>query len=147
MTTKRFVATCAVGFLVTQVLAILIHGIVLRSDYEPFYGSLLRPMSTTADWRMLLLPLSHLLFVTGFVWIVDRVAPERPRLSDALGFGLLAWMVGQAPLWLLWYAEQPWPGSLVVKQLVFELVAALVLSLVVTSMARRRVRARQMAAA
>jgi hypothetical protein len=45
-------------------------------------------------------------------------------------------MLGQAPLWLLWYAEQPWPDALVVKQLLLELIASLILGLVVAALAR-----------
>jgi hypothetical protein len=39
--------------------------------------------------------------------------------------------MGQVPLWLLWYAEQPWPGSLVVKQLGWELVSSIVIGLTI----------------
>jgi hypothetical protein len=140
MTTRRFAAVCAAAFLVAQILAIAIHGFILSADYAPFYGNLLRPMPESFEWRMLLLPLSHLSFIIAFVWIVNRVAPERPSMADGLKFGAIAWMIGQAPLWLLWYAEQPWPGALVVKQLLLELASALILGVVVTAMVRRAAR-------
>lgn len=46
-------------------------------------------------------------------------------------------MIGQAPLWLLWYAEQPRPDTLIVKQLSLELVSSLILGLVVAALARQ----------
>jgi hypothetical protein len=43
--------------------------------------------------------------------------------------------MGQVPLWLLWYAEQPWPGSLVVKQLVLELLSSLIVGFTIAVVA------------
>jgi hypothetical protein len=123
---------------VSQVLEIAVHGFVLRADYAPFYGTLLRPMTGGGDWRMLLLPVAHLLFVVAFVWIYDRIGMSGAWVRDGLTVGALGWMIGQAPLWLLWYAEQPWPDGLVVKQLALEFVSSLVLGLVVAGMAPRR---------
>jgi hypothetical protein len=45
--------------------------------------------------------------------------------------------MASVPLWLLWYAEQPWPGSLVIKQLALELVSTLILGVVVAALGRR----------
>ena len=110
-------------------------GFILGADYAPFYGTLLRP---GPDWRMLMLPVAHLSFVVSFVWIYARIGPSGPWFREGLKFGVLGWLVGQVPLWLLWYAEQPWPEALVVKQLGLELVSSLALGLVVAAMARGR---------
>jgi hypothetical protein len=136
MTTRRFVATCAVAFLVSQVFAILVHGFILRADYAPYYGTLLRPIDRGGDWRGLLLPLSHLSFVVAFVWLYARIAPAGPWVRAGLTYGFIGWLIGQVPVWLLWYAEQPWPGALVLKQLVLELISALIFGLVVAALAR-----------
>ena len=136
MTTRRFVVTCAVTFLVSQILEILIHGFILRADYAPFYGTLLRPMNQAPSWPMALLPVAHLSFVVAYVWIYDRIALLGPWLRAGLTYGVIGWMIGQVPLWLLWFAEQPWPDALVVKQLSLELVSSLILGLVVAALAR-----------
>jgi hypothetical protein len=136
MTTRRFIATCAVAFLVSQILGILVHGFILRADYAPFYGTLLRPMNQGPSWPMALLPVAHLSFVVAYVWIYNRIAPPGPWLRAGLTYGVIGWMIGQAPLWLLWYAEQPWPDALVVKQLSLELISSLILGLVVAALAR-----------
>jgi hypothetical protein len=137
MTAKRFAATCAVAFVVSQILAIAVHGFILRHDYLPFYGTLLRPMEGDAQWQALLLPVSHLLFVIALVWIYSRIALGGSWPRQGLAIGTLGFIVGQAPHWLLWYAEQPWPGTLVVKQLVLELASALVIGMVVAGIGRR----------
>ena len=40
------------------------------------------------------------------------------------------------PVWLLWYAQQPWPGNLVLKQLGLELVASLIIGVTIAAVAR-----------
>jgi hypothetical protein len=136
MSTKRFTAICAVGFLVTQIFGIAIHGFILRSDYLPFYGTLLRSMDAEGQWQMMLLPVAHLAFTIAFVWTYTHLDLTGPWFARGLRWGLIGYLMGQVPLWLLWYAEQPWPGSLVVKQLGLELIASLVLGLVVARMTK-----------
>jgi hypothetical protein len=84
---------------------------------------------------MLLLPASHLLFIAALVWIFSRVEYRGGVLAQGTKLGLLGWLAGQAPLWLLWYAEQPWPGSLVIKQLSLELVSSLIIGVTVAAVA------------
>jgi hypothetical protein len=72
----------------------------------------------------------------AYVWIYNRIAPSGPWLRAGLTYGVIGWMIGPAPLFLLWYAEQPWPDALVVKQLSLELISSLILGLVVAALAR-----------
>ena len=132
MTIKRSLGAGAAAFVVAQILAILILGFILAPDYKPFYGTLLRPMSTEGDWRMLLLPLTHLCSIGALVWIYPRLAIQGSKLTRGLKLGLLGYVAGQLPLWLLWYAEQPWPDSLVVKQLCLELISSLLIGVTIS---------------
>ena len=67
MTKGRIAGAVAAAFVVSQILAIVVHGFLLDADYAPFRGSLLRAQ---ASWQMLLLPASHLLFIAALVWIL-----------------------------------------------------------------------------
>lgn len=139
MTTRRFVAACGIVFLMSQVLAVLVHGVILNADYTPFRGTLLRSMENGPGWPSLFLPVAHLSFAIAFVSLYAQMTKPGPWLSQGLRFGVMAWLMAQVPLWLLWYAEQPWPGSLVVKQLALELMSALALGVVVAAIARRSI--------
>jgi hypothetical protein len=134
MTSARMASTTAVAFVVSQILAVAVHGFLLASDYAPFYGTLLR---AGAAWPMLLLPVAHLCFISTLVWVYSRLRLEGSQTVQGLKLGLVGWMMGQAPLWLIWYAEQPWPGVLVVKQLGYELVSSLVIGLAIAAVARQ----------
>jgi hypothetical protein len=57
---------------------------------------------------------------------------------QGMQLGVVGWMAGQAPLWLLWYAEQPWPGPLVIKQLLLEFASSVILGITIAAVARRR---------
>jgi hypothetical protein len=138
MTGRRFASVCVVAFLVSQILEIAIHGFALAGDYAPFYGTLLRPMKGNPGWQGLLLPVAHLSYVIALVWVYDRIMDNGTRFTQGLRIGIIGFAMGQAPLWLLWYAEQPWPGALVVKQLVLELAASLILGVAIAGTARKR---------
>lgn len=141
MITKRSVVTVVAVFLVSQVFAIVIHGFVLGPDYRPFYGTLLRPMDPSASgagsaWMVTFLPLAHLATAIAFVALYSRWVRPGPEIPQGLRFGILAWLFGPVPMYLLWFAEQPWPLSLTIKQLVLELFTMLVLG-TLTAMAYR----------
>ena len=135
MTKRRTAAAIAVAFVVSQILDIVVHGVLLNAEYEPFRGSLLR---ANASWQMLLLPVAHLLLICALVWVFGHAKFSGRMPTQGVKLGLLGWTAGQAPLWLLWYAEQPWPGQLVVKQLVLELVSSVILGITIAAVARRR---------
>ena len=137
MTTKRFVASCVVVLFLAEVLAVVVHGFILNADYTPYRGTLLRSMAGGPVWQSVFLPVAHLSFAIGFVWLYARIARSGSWLTQGLRFGLVAWLMASVPLWLVWYAEQPWPGSLVIKQLALELVSTLILGLVVAALGRR----------
>ena len=60
---------------------------------------------------------------------------EGSHLSRGMKLGLVGWMMEQAPFWLRWYAEQPWPGDLLAKQLVLELFSSVIIGLTIAIVA------------
>jgi hypothetical protein len=136
MSAARTAATVVAAFLLSNLFAVAIHGFILAADYEPYRGTLLRDFAGGAGWKALLLPLAHLCFVSALVWIYGRLSLDGSQTARGLKLGLIAWLIGQAPLWLIWYAEQPWPDSLVVKQLGLELVASLLIGLTIAFVSR-----------
>lgn len=135
MSNTRLFLTGLAALFVAEVLAIAIHGYVLAADYAPYYGTLLRG-GDEPSWQMSFLPVAHAAFVGGLVWIYLRVPLAGSVVVRGFKLGLLGWVVGQVPLWLLWFAEQPWPNRLVVKQLVLELASSLIVGVTIAALAR-----------
>jgi hypothetical protein len=132
MSYKRMAAAIGAAYLVSQILAIAVHGFILAADYQPYYGRLLRAQPGP---QMLLLLVSHLSFVVGLVWVYSRVRLEGSSAVRGVKLGLFGWIIGGAPMWLLWYAEQPWPGDLVIKQLVLDLASMIVIGVAIALVA------------
>ena len=99
MTKGRMAVAIAAAFVVSQILAVAVHGFLLNADYEPFRGTLLR---ADASWQMLTLPVAHLLFISALVWVFAHADFRGSMLAQGAKLGVLGWMAGQAPLWLLW---------------------------------------------
>ena len=136
MTRARTIGTIVAAFMVAQILAVAIHGFILAADYEPLEGTLLRSVTGgTPPWQMLFLPLVHLSGVVTLVWVYGRLRLAGSVWSRGLVLGMVGYGLGQLPLWLLWYAQQPWPGAIVWKQLVLELVSSIAIGLTIASVA------------
>jgi hypothetical protein len=135
MSKTRILLTGFAALFVAEALAVLNHGFLLAADYAPYYGTLLRG-AASPGWQTSLLTVGHAAFVGGLVWIYLRVGFAGSRVIRGLKLGLLGWIVGQVPLWLIWFAEQPWPNTLVVKQLVLELASSLVVGVTIAALAR-----------
>jgi len=140
LTNGRIALVGLAVFLLNQVGAVLVHGFLLANDYAPFEGTLLRANGDgTPDWQFIFLPVRHLSFTIGLMWLF-RIAREEGAawVARALKLGVISYLIGPGPMFLIWYAEQPWPGALAAKQLGYELVIALALALVAGAILRPR---------
>jgi hypothetical protein len=130
--TKRFWLSTLVLFVLIMATDFLLHGVLLHGDY----ALLPNLMRTEADsqryfgWMLL----AHGFIAGAFVWIYQRGKEDRPFLSQGLRFGLVIALLTAVPTYLIYYAVQPWPGLLVAKQVVFDLVRMLILGVVVAWM-------------
>ena len=91
MTTARTIGVTAAAFVVSQILAVIVHGFLLASDYAPFYGTLLRSVDGGGSWQMLLLPVSHLWFISALVLVYKPCSWKDRRWLAA---SRLAWSAG-----------------------------------------------------
>jgi hypothetical protein len=136
MTFARTASTIVVAFLVSQALAIVVHGYLLAGDYKPYEGTLLRTVRAgQPPWQMLFLPVAHLSFILALVWVYAHLRLGGSPVVRGLALGAIGWTMGQVPLWLLWYAQQPWPGVLVAKQLGLELISSVIIGLAIALIA------------
>ena len=82
MTRSRIALTTFVAFFVSQVIAVLVHGFVLAADYEPFDGTLLRAGADA--WQFVFLPVAHLAFICGLVWVYTHAQLTGSRARQGL---------------------------------------------------------------
>jgi len=136
---KRFWIAVAVLFIVSMGLGFLVHGYLLFDDYAKL-PNLMRTQQDQAGYFGWML-LAHVLLAAGFVWIYQHGhEPAKPWLGQGLRFGIAVAILTCIPTYLIYYAVEPIPSTLVVKQIVFDTIATLLLGVVVAWLYRNRTR-------
>ena len=127
---KRFWVCGFVVALVALLLDALVHGVLLHGDYDALVGRGLMRAPGDAQHYLPYMLAAHLLIGYGLTWLyrqgIDRT---RPNLGQGLRFGAAIAAVATVPGYLIYYAVQPLPASLVHKQLVFGVAEMLLLGL------------------
>jgi len=133
ISTTRIVSAIVVVFVLSCLFGTLIHGILLQSDYATV-ADLYR---SAADTKFILIFVGYLGFAIGSVWMYAHGLEDRPWVGQGVRFGIAVWLVLAVPTFLIAYAVQPLPESLVWKQLGYELVNKIVLGIVTAGIVRR----------
>ena len=121
MNWKRFAAAFIGVLILTALMNFVIHAVLLKADYAA-QPALIRS-EADGSAHMLYLMLAFVIFALGFTLLWDKWARDRRTgVADGLVFGILAWLLVSVNRYLTYYAVQPWPASVVCKQIVYELV-------------------------
>jgi len=126
----RFWISVVVMFVLCLATGFVVHGMLLHGDYSQL-PNLLRTEADSQGYFGWML-LADALMGFGFTWIYvkGREAGKQP-LSQGLRFGLAIAVLMTIPMYLIYYAVQPWPGAVVVKQIVYDGIGVLVKGVVV----------------
>ncbi len=132
----RFLLAGVVGFVISMGLGMVFHGGVLHNDYAQL-GSLMRPDAEAMGYLPWMIA-SHLIKGLAFAWIYSKgIAPGAPAVVQGLKFGIATVFLVTIPLYLVYYAVQPMPGMLVVKQIIFDGIAMVIMGVAVSLIIRR----------
>jgi hypothetical protein len=71
--------------------------------------------------------LAHVLMAGAFVWIYARGVEPKPWLAQGVRFGLAVALMSVVPTSMIYYAVQPMPGALAVKQVIYEGILLVIL--------------------
>jgi hypothetical protein len=132
---KKMGLTVIVVFLVCTVLNFVVHGILLASSYQQM-PQLVRA-EQDAQSHMLYMLLGFLVFSAAFVWIYARGLEAKPWLGQGLRYGLAIWLIASVSRYLIYFAVQPWSGSVVTLQIGLELIMMLLLGITVAALYRK----------
>jgi len=135
MNWKSFALAFVVVLVLNAVSSFLIHAMLLRGDYAKFPNLLRTQDDANAHFPYMLL--NFLVFSLALVWMYAHGVEAKPWLGQGLRFGLAVWGLTSLPWYLTYYAVQPWPGSVVVKQIGYELVQKVLLGLAAAALYRK----------
>ncbi|MGY0505333.1 hypothetical protein [Luteimonas sp. e5] len=136
---KRFLICGLVTGIVALVLDFLIHGLLLRADYAALVpAGLIRGPEHGARYLPWML-LAHLCIGFGLTALYRAFHPRATSdVRQGLRFGALMALTVPLPGYLVYYAVQPWPGMVVLKQIVLSALAMLLLGLLLAWLQPRR---------
>lgn len=125
----RFWITGVVLFVVTMVLGFLIHGTLLKPEYDQLPNIMRSDADAMAHFPYLLL--AHLIFAFGVAWIYQQgVKPGVSWLTQGVRFGIALSLVTCIFMYIIYFAVEKLPAGLVVKQLIFDFIATIIVGIV-----------------
>ena len=125
---KQFVISVVVLFIVSLGLGFVVHAVVLKDDY----AKLPNLMRTEADGarHFPAMLVAHLVLATGVTAIYRRGRePGKGWMGQGVRFGFWFAVASCIPMYLIYYAVQPMPLSLVEKQLVLDTICTVILGI------------------
>jgi hypothetical protein len=132
---KRFLVAWVVIFIAWMLGSYLVHGALLHSEYAQLPNVFRTEAEAQRHFPLMLL--AHLILAGAFVWIYSRGVEETPWLGQGLRFGLAVALVSIVPTYMIYYVVQPIPGSMAVKQIIYDGILYLLLGALVAFMYRR----------
>ena len=137
MNTKFLVAGVA-GFIISLAGGFLVHGMLLHPDYALVPNLMRTEADAQAHFPFMLL--SHFIKGFAFAWVYSKgISSGVPWSTQGFRFGFAAAFLITVPLYLIYFAVQPMPGMLVVKQIIFDSVVTVIMGLVVAFIYRSSV--------
>jgi hypothetical protein len=131
---KRFLAAWLIVFIAWMAGSFVVHGVLLHDDYATL-PNLFRPEAEAQQYFPLML-LAHVILAGAFVWIYSRGVEDAPWTGQGIRFGLAVALLTVVPMYMIYHVVQPMPGSIVVKQIVFDGILLLALGLLVAFLYR-----------
>jgi hypothetical protein len=130
---KKFWISGIVAVVVMMALGFFVHGVILAADYKAL-GSQMRSESDQMGFFPYMI-LAHVSLGFAAAWIYRKgMTPGASWLGQGVRFGIAMACVMTVPMFLIHYAVYPFPGMLIVKQIVGDsicwLVAGIVLALI-----------------
>jgi hypothetical protein len=136
MTDQKFWISGLAMSALSFVLGFVIHGLILDEEYKTLVGTLFRsPEEASAYFPYMLF--AHLLIGFAFTWIyLQGKTAGVPALAQGARFGLAVAALMTVPMYLIYYAVQPMPGTLVAKQIVLDSIAVVLMGVAVAHLNR-----------
>jgi hypothetical protein len=122
---KKLIIAWIVLFVVWFLGSFMVHGVLLRPDYMQLIN-LYRPEPDQQKYFPLMV-LAHVFMSGAFAWIYARGVEAKPWMAQGVRFGIAVALLSVVPGYLIYFVVQPLPGSLVIKQIVFDGILMVIL--------------------
>ena len=127
---KQFIISVVVVFVWTMIAGFVVHALLLGPDYAAL-PDLFRGEADAQNYFPYML-LGHLSMAIGITWVYRMGQQDKPWLQQGIRFGIALVLLMTLSIYLIYFAVQPIPQVLVLKQIIFD-TAAVILTGVVTA--------------
>ncbi len=131
---KRFLVAWIIVFVVWMVGSFVVHGVLLAPGYKGVPELFRADADAQRHFPFMLL--AHAILAGALVWIYARGVDDAPWTGQGLRFGLAVALLTAVPWYLIYYAVQPMPGAIVVRQIVYDTILTVALGLLVAFLYR-----------
>ncbi|MGI9220394.1 MAG: hypothetical protein ACR2QS_05095 [Woeseiaceae bacterium] len=125
---KKFLISSLVVFVAWMVGSMLVHGVWLGKTYAA-----LTELYRSEEGQMETFPvmiLAHVIMSCAFVWIYRRGQEDGPWLQQGIRYGLAIALLAPIPTFMIYYAVQPLPVDMVVRQIIGDGMLVVVLGII-----------------
>jgi hypothetical protein len=126
---KKFLIAWIVLFAAWFLGSFVVHGVLLRSDYTQL-TSLFRAEEDQRKYFPLMI-VAHVMLSGAFLWIYARGVEAKPWPAQGVRFGLAVALLTVVPTYMIYFAVQPMPADIVIKQIVCDGVLTIILGMIV----------------
>lgn len=126
---KKYLTAWVAVFVAWYFGSFVVHGLMLRADYMQL-PNLMRSIGDQQKYFPVML-LAHVILSGAFVWIYARGVEAKPWAAQGVRFGLAVALLTVVPTYLIYFAVQPMPVGLVIKQIVFDSIVIVILGAIV----------------
>jgi hypothetical protein len=126
---KKFLLSWVLLFVLWMAGSYLVHAVLLTGEYSQL-PNLFRTTAETEKYSIFML-LAHVLMAGAFAWIYARGISSAPWLGQGIRYGFAIAFMTVVPTYMIYYVVQPLPGSMVVKQILYDGALVVVLGVVV----------------
>lgn len=125
----KFIISVVVLFVLSMGLGFLVHGTLLADQYGQL-PNLYRTMEDSQNYFGFMIA-AHVLIAIGLTWIY-RMGHEagKPWLAQGIKFGIAVAVLSTIPMYLIYYAVQPAPQSLMMGQIMYDVPAIIAMGIV-----------------
>lgn len=129
---KKFLISWIVVFVVWMIGSFLVHGLMLGEAYASL-GDMMRAEADQQAYFPYMLA-AHVIMAGAFVWIYQRGAENKPWIAQGVRYGIAVALLAPVPVYLIYYAVQPFPFGLVTKQIIGDGLLVIVLGVLVAAL-------------
>jgi len=131
---KNFLISSVVMFVATMIVGFVIHGVILAQDYAAL-PNLYRGEEDSQNYFHYIL-LAHVLLGIGLTWIYRMGRDDSPWPGQGLRFGIAIAVLTTIPTYMMYFAVQPMPEAMAVKQIMYDTAAMLLMGMLVALLNR-----------